>query len=330
MSSERAELTSSMPDFVREIDPCALYFFVTLYRTGSLPRTAEQLGVSISSANRMLARLRAYWDAPLFVRSGASMLPDRSAKEKYEGVVRLLRLLEELRSTGPVDPARLKRTVRLACYDNAFAATIATVHADLAKTFPNVHFQVQQADEHMFDLLRTDKLDLLFFARQGLPPDMCSAAALTTPYACIVAKGHPLTSVARQTGALTRHDVARYAQVLVNAQPDRYRRPNSPGNGYFNPDDPAKISLVTPFFLSVPLCLEGTDHYAIVPEVTARLAFDTSRVDILPLTREAPELTVQLGWHERTQKDPAFELIRSVLLDLIDKSTKSVLSGSRA
>lgn len=329
MSSERAEHTLSIPDFAREIDPAALYFFVTLYRTGSLPRTAEQLGVSLSSANRMLARLRAYWDAPLFVRSGASMLPDQTAKEKHEGVVRVLRLLEELRSAGPLDPSTLKRTVRLACYDNAFAATLASVHARFARTFPHVTFQVTQADEHMFDLLRADKLDLLFVARQGLPPDVRSAAALTTPYACIVVKGHPLAAVAERTGALSRHDLEAFSQVLVNTQPDRYRQPNGPGNGYFNPTDPAKISLVTPFFLSVPLSLEGTDHYAIVPEVTARLAFDTSRVDILPVTREAPELTVQLAWHERTQKDPAFELIRSVLLDLIAKNAKAVLSGSR-
>lgn len=54
-----------LPAFVRGVDAEALYFFLALFRTGTLPRAAEQLGISLSSANRMLAKLRTYWDDPL-------------------------------------------------------------------------------------------------------------------------------------------------------------------------------------------------------------------------------------------------------------------------
>ena len=50
-----------LPAFVRGVDTEALYFFLALFRTGTLPRAAEQLGISLSSANRMLAKLRTYW-----------------------------------------------------------------------------------------------------------------------------------------------------------------------------------------------------------------------------------------------------------------------------
>lgn len=62
-----------LPAFVRGVDAEALYFFLALFRTGTRPRAAEQLGISLSSANRMLAKLRTYWDDPLFVRSGFLM-----------------------------------------------------------------------------------------------------------------------------------------------------------------------------------------------------------------------------------------------------------------
>ena len=62
-----------LPAFVRGVDAEALYFFLALFRTGTLPRAAEQLGISLSSANRMLAKFRTYWDDPLFVRSGFLM-----------------------------------------------------------------------------------------------------------------------------------------------------------------------------------------------------------------------------------------------------------------
>lgn len=178
-----------LPAFVRGVDAEALYFFLALFRTGTLPRAAEQLGISLSSANRMLAKLRTYWDDPLFVRSGFLMQPTTAAKRRYDKVLSLM-------------------------------------------------------------------------------------------------------------------------HVLINAQPDRYRAPNSPGNGWFNPKNPDRIALVTPFFLAASLCLEETDCYAIVPKATAELALDPRRTAMLQLSDAAPKLTVRLGWHERTHADPGSQLIR--------------------
>ena len=116
-----------LPAFVRGVDAEALYFFLALFRTGTLPRAAEQLGISLSSANRMLAKLRTYWDDPLFVRSGFLMQPTTAAKRRYDS---LMHVLEDLRRDDELDPRTLSRTVRTACYDNAFALCIASIFAD--------------------------------------------------------------------------------------------------------------------------------------------------------------------------------------------------------
>lgn len=308
-----------LPAFVRGVDAEALYFFLALFRTGTLPRAAEQLGISLSSANCMLAKLRTYWDDPLFVRSGFLMQPTTAAKRRYDKVLSLMHVLEDLRRDDELDPRTLSRTVRTACYDNAFALCIASIFADFTARMPHVRLRATQADEHLFDYLREDLLDLVFFARQGLHPDIHSAALLTTPYVCLVRRGHPLSERAATLGPLEREDLEAFPQVLINAQPDRYRAPNSPGNGWFNPKNPDRIALVTPFFLAASLCLEETDCYAIVPKATAELALDPRRTAILELSDAAPKLTVRLGWHERTHADPGSQLIRAQLLALIQK-----------
>lgn len=308
---------SSLPASVRDINVQTLYFFLALYRTGVLPKAAEQMSVSLSSANRMLARLRDYWGDPLFKRCGFLMHPTPAAKRRYDKVVAILHALEDLQHTDRIDPQNLKRIVRIACYDNAFTLGLASIFATMRKKLPHVHFHVLQADEHLFDALREDRLDLVFFARQGMHPDIHSLPVLTTRYACVVRKGHPLETCCARAGKLSRHDLAPYDQVLVNAQPDRYRAPNSPGNGYFNPTDPERIAMVVPFFLAVPQCLVHTDCYAIVPEATARLAFDSQQLSFLPFAHTAPELTVFLGWHTRTHNDAVAQYIRSTICGLI-------------
>ena len=135
----------------------------------------------------------------------------------------------------------------------------------------------------------------------------------------ILRRGHPLSERAATLGPLEREDLEAFPQVLINAQPDRYRAPNSPGNGWFNPKNPDRIALVTPFFLAALLCLEETDCYAIVPKATAELALDPRRTAMLQLSDAAPKLTVRLGWHERTHADPGSQLIRAQLLALIQK-----------
>lgn len=261
----------------------------------------------------MLAKLRTYWDDPLFVRSGFLMQPTTAAKRRYDKVLSLMHVLEDLRRDDELDPRTLSRTVRTACYDNAFALCIASIFADFTARMcgcaPRRPMNIS--------LIICVRICSIWCSLPGR--DIHSAALLTTPYVCLVRRGHPLSERAAALGPLEREDLEAFPQVLINAQPDRYRAPNSPGNGWFNPKNPDRIALVTPFFLAASLCLEETDCYAIVPKATAELALDPRRTAILELSDAAPKLTVRLGWHERTHADPGSQLIRAQLLALIQK-----------
>lgn len=300
--------------FVRGVDAEALYFFLALFRTGTLPRAAEQLGISLSSANRMLAKLRTYWDDPLFVRSGFLMQPTTAAKRRYDKVLSLMHVLEDLRRDDELDPRTLSRTVRTACYDNAFALCIASI---LLTSRPACRMCGCAPCRPMnISLIICVKICSIWCS---LPGRDSIQMFILWRFVCLVRRGHPLSERAATLGPLEREDLEAFPQVLINAQPDRYRAPNSPGNGWFNLKNPDRIALVTPFFLAASLCLEETDCYAIVPKATAELALDPRRTAMLQLSDAAPKLTVRLGWHERTHADPGSQLIRAQLLALIQK-----------
>lgn len=311
------------------LDEEALLFFLELIRAESLPAAAERSGVSLSSANRMLAKLRRAWGEPLFVRSGASMVPTAGARARVEEVERIAGGFARLRAPAAPNPRAVRRVVRLAAYDNAFAIVIASRLDALMRRLPGVRFHVTQADESAVETLRADRLDLLFYARQGLDPSIRSMPLLTTPYVCVVRRGHPLEAVARRAGFLEREDLAPWRQVLVNAQPNRSRAPNSPANGWFNPPAASAAPVVTPFFLAAPVCVEHSDCCAVMPEAAARLVCDPARVAALPFGPGAPTLTMRLGWHERTDADPAFQLIRGVIADVARAGADGVVRQVR-
>lgn len=290
-------------------------FFLALFRTGTLPRAAEQLGISLSSANRMLAKLRTYWDDPLFVRSGFLMQPTTAAKRRYDKVLSLMHVLEDLRRDDELDPRTLSRTVRTACYDNAFALCIASIFADFTARMPHVRLRATQAMN--ISLIICVRICSIWCSLPGRDSTQIFILRRSSPRRTSVWCGADTLSL--NVGPLEREDLEAFPQVLINAQPDRYRAPNSPGNGWFNPKNPDRIALVTPFFLAASLCLEETDCYAIVPKATAELALDPRRTAMLALSDAAPKLTVRLGWHERTHADPGSQLIRAQLLALIQK-----------
>lgn len=79
------------------------------------------MNISLSSANRQLARLREAWGDPLFVRTGSLMKATPAAARRRDCAERIVRDIEALTLEEDVQPALLKQTVRIATYDNAFA-----------------------------------------------------------------------------------------------------------------------------------------------------------------------------------------------------------------
>lgn len=304
-----------LPAFVRGVDAEALYFFLALFRTGTLPRAAEQLGISLSSANRMLAKLRTYWDDPLFVRSGFLMQPTTAAKRRYDKVLSLMHVLEDLRRDDELDPKPFRAR---------FARPATTMH--LRSALPRLLLTLRPACRMCgcaprrpmnISLIICVRICSIWCSLPGRDSTQIFILRRSSPRRTSVWCGADILSlnVRRLWGPLNAKILKPSRRYSSMPSPTATVLPTVPATAGLIP----KIQTASHWFLAASLCLEETDCYAIVPKATAELALDPRRTAILELSDAAPKLTVRLGWHERTHADPGSQLIRAQLLALIQK-----------
>lgn len=201
------------------LDLRSLRFFLSLYKTSSFAKTGHEFGMSPATVQRTIDKLREAFEDKLFERRGLVMVPTAKARRIATELSGAMAALERV-GEGSDDFVDRSVLMRVSTYDNAAIAALMPGIAGLREKAPNVRWQFLQADERMFDNLRNGNNDFALYARQGLPDDCVSEALVTTPYAWVVCKGHPLERIAEKHGFVSRHEAVRYPQVVANAQPD--------------------------------------------------------------------------------------------------------------
>ena len=302
------------------IDTWSLAFLLSLIETRSVAESADVFGMSPATAQRTLAKLRAHFDDPLFTRSGFVMRPTARAERIAAHLGPLLAELKRLGTEAEPDYAGQGRTVRIAAYDNACVSVFAPVFPALCARAPKVRLEFMQADERMFEALRSGVLDFVIYARQGLAADLRSMPLLTTPYVWVARRGHPLERTAAEHGFVTPAEAEAFPQIIANAQPDRRRPPNGPAEGWFHPKHGPAPVMTLPFFAAAPVFLEQTDALSLLPRALADLTLDRRRFSLLPTPAEAPTLTTRLVWCVERDADPYWQWLRGLLKHLLSQA----------
>ena len=102
----------------RQLDLNLLRVLGAVYRSGSVTEAGHQLALSQPAVSNALARLRRYFEDPLFVPSPGGLHPTRLARRIAPGAMSLLRELEaELLSGESFDPATEAAHWRLSLSD---------------------------------------------------------------------------------------------------------------------------------------------------------------------------------------------------------------------
>jgi DNA-binding transcriptional LysR family regulator len=271
----------------------------------SVTRAARRVGVSQPAMSRSLARLRSLLKDDLLVRAGRSLVPTPQAQalraQLHDGLERLEGALAE---PGGFDPAKSTRAFHVATADYGTAVVVPRLLAQLAEQAPTIQLVVHPQAPGQDEALAEGQLDAIVSPRRGATPGLVWTKLLADEWVCLARRDHPSIE---HTLSLAQFCDAGHVFVspaldatsVVDAALARLGRTR-------------RIVARVPSFLVAPVIVA---HSALLAVVAGRLASVAARHDVrvLPLPLEVPGITVSLGWHERSRRDPAHQWFRRLL-----------------
>jgi DNA-binding transcriptional LysR family regulator len=147
---------------IRQTDLNLLIALNVLLEERNVTRAADRLGLTQSAASRMLGRLRATFDDPLFVRTRRGLTPTKRALDIAVSLQEHLFGLEKLLAEGEIfDPRAARRRFRVAAIDYVQATLLAPLIAKLQAQAPPIDFEIRQPSSDSERDLDAGVLDLL-------------------------------------------------------------------------------------------------------------------------------------------------------------------------
>lgn len=286
-----------------------LSVFDEVYKTRSVSRAGDHLGMPQSSVSIALARLRQHFGDPLFVRTSEGMQPTPHATALVAPIRQALELLRTVtRQQAVFDPAKSERSFRVCMTGITHLVLLPDLMNRLSEVAPSIHVEVTHISNQTPRMLESGDADLALGFMPELEAGFYQQKLFDQRFACVVRKNHP-----RVHDRLTPGMFKREHHVVVSA----------PGAGYELVDRELdrlgvqrKVSLHLPNFLGIGALVAQTDLMITVPARVAETLVQISDVKVFNPPFKLPGFAIKQHWHERYQNDPASKWLRSVISDL--------------
>lgn len=266
-------------------------------------RAAARLHLTQPATSGALARLRTAFGDALLVRGKGGLVATPRALELAPRVRALMQELSALVAHSQrFDPARARRRFTIATTDHVQALLVPWL-AGLARTAPQVDIALVAPDtEHLTARMERGEIDLAILNLQRTPQNLRSRMALTERFVVIGRRDHP-----KLRRALTLDAFCALEHVLVSPRGGSFSGPTDEALAQIGRARRVRVS-VQGFAQAVDI-VAASDLVAVYPERLARRA--ASRLKILEPPLAIPGFTIVAAWHERAQRDPAHQWLRS-------------------
>ncbi|WP_394788763.1 LysR family transcriptional regulator [Rhodoferax sp.] len=287
-----------------------LAVFDEVFKTASVSKAADRLGIPQAAASTALIKLRAHFGDKLFSRTARGMLPTPYAQAIQPSLRAVLGHLEQARaSRGGFEPSDTQRTFRISMTDISEIVLLPTLINHLRRVAPGIQVDIEKISTESVRRLQDGDVDLAVGFMPQLDAGFYQQVLFAQKFVCLVAAGHP-----RIASKLSKAAFSREGHVVVG----------SSGTGHVIVDKvleragvPRQVVLRVPSFLGVARIVAETELLATVPVRYGELMAMREQIRLLPVPHVLPHYNVKQHWHERFHADPGNVWLRRTIAELL-------------
>lgn len=304
---------------VSELDLNLLYTLVALDEARSVSAAAVKLDKSQPAVSSALAKLREFFNDPLFVRSGNNMQPTPRALSLIESARFVLgRVGTDIVAAPTFDPATSQQPINLALSDVGEVVFLPILLKQLRRIAPRATVRsVSLTATDVGEGLESGAIDLAL----GYFPDLkkhnfFQQTLFTDTFASLLRADHPVSA-----NKLTLKQYLQLEHVVVRAESrteeviERYLARKKMRR---------QVVLTTPHFSSAPIIVAQSDLIVTVPEPLARyFSRASTQLRVVGLPFEPPRIDLKQSWHRKYHHDERNRWLRSVVAGLFQQPVRS-------
>jgi len=289
-----------------------LNVFEEVYRTQSVSRAAESLGIGQANASIALNKLRRHFGDQLFSRTSRGMEPTPYAQQIHPEVSASLVRLAKL--TGPratFNPATARRQFRIGMTDISEIVVLPTLVNHLRHVAPGVLIEAERISTDSPQRLESGEIDLAVGFMPQLDAGFYQQTLFEQNFVCLAAEHHP-----RVQSAPNKRAFLAEGHIVVTA----------PGTGHAIVEKVLaqkgyrrRVVMKVPSFLAVARIVAQTELLVIVPRRLGEMLAEQERVRLLEPPIKLLSFAVKQHWHERFHADTGNAWLRYTLAQLLGR-----------
>lgn len=293
-------------------DTRLLSVFDEIYKTRSVSRAAEALGLGQPAVSIALGKLRQHFGDPLFVRTSGGMDPTPLAEELWGPIRTALDALgEALGRRSAFDATSSERRFRICMTDISQMVILPRLWSPLRTAAPSVRIEALPLANagQTAQLLESGAADLAI----GFMPHLDAGF-----YQQVLFRQHYVVL------ASADHSRVRSGLDLAQFQTEEHVAFTTAGTGHQIIDQELarqgirrRVALTIPNFVGAAFAIERTDLLMVIPRRLGELLRGRGEFSIFPLPFPMPDYAVKQYWHERYHHDPGSRWLRALISHVV-------------
>lgn len=306
---------------ISRLDLNLLVTLDALQTYNNLSVAARKLGLSQPMASAHLAKLRHFFDDPLFVRTGRGMRPTPYAEGLREPVRMILEMISrDVLQKSEFRPENSNRTFTITTSDIGVLIFVPPVVKTLRQVAPGIKINcVSIAHEKLESALECGEIDMAIGYFPDLrEPNVLHKKLFDHPFACIARENH--SSIG---DSLTLKEFLAADHLVVN-QAGRSQELFERRMAELRLE--RRVALTLPHFMSVPHLVANSDMIATVP-ASLGAWYRNGGIKILKPPIDIPLIQLGQFWHRRLDRDSEIRWFRDIVNEqLLDRDASQALS----